>query len=51
MQEYTQHGLDIQAEKDLRDALTEISDMSNDNSITSDCRSESFLAQTVSYAD
>lgn len=51
MQEYTQHGLDIQAEKDLREALTEISDMSNENSINSDCRSESFVAQTVSYAD
>ena len=51
MQEYTQHGLDIQAEKDLRDALTEISDMSDDNSITSDCRSESFVAQTNTFGD
>ena len=51
MQEYTQYGLDIQAEKDLRDSLNEISDISNDNSINSDCRSESFIAQTISYAD
>ena len=51
MQEYTQHGLDIQAEKDLRDALTEISDMSDDNSITSDCRSESFVAQTNTFGE
>ena len=51
MQEYTQNGLDIQAEKDLRDALTEISDMSDDNSITSDCRSESFVAQTNTFGE
>jgi hypothetical protein len=53
MQDYTQHGLDIQAEKDLREAVTEMSgDESNDlGTETSDCRSESLVAQNVSYTD
>ena len=52
MQDYTQHGLDIQAEKDLREAITEISDESNDlETETSDCRTDSLIAQNVSYTD
>ena len=53
MQDYTQHGFDIQAEKDLREAVTEMSgDESNDlGTETSDCRSESLVAQNVSYTD
>ena len=34
--EYTQHGLDIQTKKYLRNVLTGISDMSDNNSLTSD---------------
>lgn len=51
MQDYTQHGLDIQAEKDLRDAITEISEMSSDVSDTSICTNDSIIAQNVSYTD
>ena len=36
LQDYTQHGLDIQADKDLREAVTEISDMKDDVSEDSD---------------
>ena len=51
LQDYTQHGLDLQAEKDLRDAVTEISEMSSDVSVTSESRSESFIVQNVSYTN
>ena len=51
MQDYTQHGLDIQAEKDLRDALSEISEMTSDVSDTSLCTTPSIVTQNVSYAD
>ena len=52
LQDYTQHGLDIQAEKDLRDAETEISCLSSDNcSSVTDSRSESFITQNVSFND
>lgn len=51
LQDYTQHGLDLQAEKDLRDAVTEISEMSSDVSAISESRSESFIVQNVSYTN
>ena len=51
LQDYTQHGLDIQAEKDLRDAVTEISELSSNVSDISNSKSESFLIKNVSYAD
>ena len=52
LQDYTQHGLDIQAEKDLRDAETEISCLNSDNcSSVTDSRSESFITQNVSFND
>ena len=51
LQDYTQHGLDIQAEKDLRDAVTEISELSSDVSEVSNSKSESFIIKNVSYAD
>lgn len=51
LQDYTQHGLDLQAEKDLRDAVTEISEMSSDISAISESRSESFIVQNVSYTN
>ena len=51
MQDYTQHGLDIQAEKDLRDALSEISEMTSDVSDTSLCTTPSLVTQNVSYTD
>ena len=52
LQDYTQHGLDIQAQKDLRDAETEISCLNDDNcSSMTDSRSESFITQNVSFND
>ena len=51
LQDYTQHGLDIQAEKDLRDAVTEISELSSNVSDISNSKSESFIIKNVSYAD
>ena len=50
LQDYTQHGLDIQADKDLREAITEISEMSEDVSQTTS-RSESIVVRSVSYND
>ena len=50
LQDYTQHGLDIQAEKDLRDAATEINELSSDIS-EDDSKSESFVIKNVSYTD
>ena len=50
LQDYTQHGLDIQADKDLREAITEISEMSEDVSQASS-RSESIVVRSVSYND
>ena len=52
LQDYTQHGLDIQAEKDLRDAESEINCLNSDNcSSVTDSRSESFITQNVSFND
>ena len=50
LQDYTQHGLDIQADKDLREAITEISEMSEDVSQATS-RSESIVVRSVSYND
>ena len=50
LQDYTQHGLDIQADKDLREAITEISEMSEDVSQTTS-RSESIVVRSFSYND
>ena len=50
LQDYTQHGLDIQADKDLREAITEISEMSEDVSQATS-RSESIIVRSVSYND
>ena len=52
LQDYTQHGLDIQAQKDLRDTETEISCLNSDNcSSMTDSRFESFITQNVSFND
>jgi hypothetical protein len=52
LQDYTQHGLDIQAQKDIRDNESEIGCLNNDNcsSMTDSC-SESFITQNVSFND
>ena len=42
LQDFTEHGLDIQAEKDLKDAISEMSD---DVSQNCDSRSDSIVAQ------
>ena len=51
LQDYTQHGLDIQAEKDLRDDITEISEINSENSSIVDSRKESFVTQNISFSD
>ena len=52
MQNYTQHGLDIQAEKDLRDTISKISGDSIDScsEISGSC-SESLITRNVSFTD
>lgn len=51
LQDYTQHGLDIQAEKDLRDDITEISEINSEISSIVDSRKESFVTQNISFSD
>lgn len=52
LQDYTQHGLDVKAQKDLRDDATEISCLNSDNSSSmTGSRSESFITQNISFND
>lgn len=52
LQDYTQHGLDIKADKDLRDDATEINSLNSDNcSSVIESRSESLITQNVSFND
>ena len=51
LQDYTQHGLDIQAEKDLRDAISDTSEINTENSSMHDSRTASFVTQNISFED
>lgn len=51
LQDYTQHGLDVLAEKDLRDAITETSEITSEQSSDSRSCSQSIITQNVSFND
>ena len=51
LQDYTQHGLDVLAEKDLRDAITETSEITSEQSSDSRSGSQSIITQNVSFND
>jgi hypothetical protein len=51
LQDYTQHGLDVLAEKDLRDAITETSEITSEQSSDSRSCSQSVITQNVSFND
>lgn len=51
LQDYTKHGIEVQAEKDLRDAVSEINEMSNDPSESSESRNESIVVKNESFND
>ena len=51
LQDYTQHGLDVLAEKDLRDAITEASDITSEQSSDSRSCSQSIITQNISFND
>ena len=51
LQDYTQHGLDVLAEKDLRDAITETSEITSEQSSDSPSCTQSVITQNVSFND
>lgn len=51
LQDYTQHGLDVLADKDLRDAISETSEIPSEKSSDSRSESQSIITQNVSFND
>ena len=51
LQDYTKHGIEVKAEKDLRDVASEINEMSNEASEISESRGESIVVQNESVID